>query len=1013
MDIDGKFYCSRCMRPVEKEGKCPHCGYDHRTGRNSSPSLEQGTLLKLRYQLGSVIGKGGFGITYAAWDETLQIPVAIKEYFPQDFVTRNTEYSDEVEVTEGNQKKYIIGLEHFIRESRVLAMMKDMQGVVKVQDYFEENNTAYIVMEYIQGISLKEYGWKEKPEPGKLLEMMKEPIQALIALHKQGVMHRDITPTNLLVQEDGAVKLIDFGSASSMNRDQSMIVVTQKYAPIEQYNSSGKGMGAWTDVYGLCATLYEVLTGTEPQESVLRAHKEELLPLEKAKVKLKRYQIRAIMEGLAVEPEKRPQSMEEFRSKLYNLPLPEEIRRRKKFMQRVSLAAGTAVFAIGLAAQNFSVGLPLGEGLLYSLRGDGFHIVGEISEKEERSLPETRFGIPITAIEKNAFENSELLVEVTVPGKVKEIGSMAFSGCVALQTVRLEEGVERVGEFAFAECEALRSIYLPDSLSELSENALYQDSVYLTAWGKDDGQAEMAAEQAGISFSVREEYEIEEKEDGTVKLVSYAGEEETVILPSVIDGKLVTELLREEGRYFEITDTVLELTFPEHLEEIPYYSFNSNLLPEFPGGRVQKAVVGAKVVSIDDGAFSGAALEEIELPDSLLRIGEYAFSDTKLEIIELPENLEELGGGAFSLSLLKEISIPENVQIWGTGIFAACENLETVNLPDNLQQIPEEMFRSCSALKTIQLPRELKEIQDSAFAECVNLEYLEIPDGTESIGEYAFENCRNLKYVDIPASVTGISASAFDECSYELVIGGEAGTAAELFANQQGICFENKSEWTREAVITGAGTVTISGETEQNMILPTYDEENHTLIRKVSVAQRANMETVQLPLFVETIGARAFSKYSIYGFDLQESQLRTITVPETVKVIEEEAFWDCENLESFEFPQGLEKIGWNAFSGCGLKEVILPDSLVTLEEQAFSNCKELEMVVLPDSLRHLRYGTFSGCEKLKDVYIYSRKMEIANDVFWECTELTLHGYAGSDVEVYAKENDIDFVALKG
>ena len=120
MDISGVYLCSRCMRPIEEETVCPYCGYDHREQENENPALSRGTLLNGRYQLGSVIGAGGFGITYAAYDEVLQTPVAIKEYFPREFASRDTEETDDLQVPEENRSLYQVGREHFIREARVL-----------------------------------------------------------------------------------------------------------------------------------------------------------------------------------------------------------------------------------------------------------------------------------------------------------------------------------------------------------------------------------------------------------------------------------------------------------------------------------------------------------------------------------------------------------------------------------------------------------------------------------------------------------------------------------------------------------------------------------------------------------------------------------------------------------------------------------------------------------------------------------------------------------------------------
>lgn len=184
-----------------------------------------------------MIGTGGFGVTYAAWDMNLSVPVAIKEYFPVKYAYRDAEKSDDILLRTEGRILFVLGLERFRLEAQVLAQFKNIPGIVNVNECFDENGTAYIVMEYVHGVPLDTYVQAHKPTPRVLLQMMLQPISALEIIHRQGVHHRDITPRNLLVQEDGSIKLIDFGSAREIEHTTNLIVVSDGYAPIEQYDT--------------------------------------------------------------------------------------------------------------------------------------------------------------------------------------------------------------------------------------------------------------------------------------------------------------------------------------------------------------------------------------------------------------------------------------------------------------------------------------------------------------------------------------------------------------------------------------------------------------------------------------------------------------------------------------------------------------------------------------------------------------------------------------------------------
>lgn len=203
-------------------------------------------------------------MTYAAWDTNLDVPVAVKEYFPTDLAFRDVLESDDLTPIPGRSELYAHGLRRFYTEAQVLAGFRKIPGVAGVTDHFGENGTAYIVMEFIHGVPLEDYVRIHKPAPRAIIAMLEETILALADIHRQGVQHRDITPRNLLVQEDGSVKLIDFGSTIRREQAGGLPVVSDGYSPPEQYTGN-EPQDPWGDVYGVCATLLHMITGQTPR----------------------------------------------------------------------------------------------------------------------------------------------------------------------------------------------------------------------------------------------------------------------------------------------------------------------------------------------------------------------------------------------------------------------------------------------------------------------------------------------------------------------------------------------------------------------------------------------------------------------------------------------------------------------------------------------------------------------------------------------------------------------------
>ena len=309
-------FCYNCFQEKsEAEGPCPYCGFDLAENEKKFPvALRAGTVLNDRYIIGRVLGQGGFGITYLALDTQLNAKVAIKEFMPGEIATRQ---GTTVSVlAENRSEEFAYGAERFQEEARTLAKFIGNPNIAGVSSYFDENDTSYFVMDYIEGISFKTYianhGGKISVE--ETLNVMIPVLRALTAVHAEGFIHRDVTPDNIYITKDGMVKLLDFGSARYSIGDKSKsldVILKVGYAPKEQYIRRSR-QGPFTDVYSCAACFYAAITGFLPPESLERLDHDELVPISQCGIDIPEYLDKAILKGLAVQPEDRFQSAAEF-----------------------------------------------------------------------------------------------------------------------------------------------------------------------------------------------------------------------------------------------------------------------------------------------------------------------------------------------------------------------------------------------------------------------------------------------------------------------------------------------------------------------------------------------------------------------------------------------------------------------------------------------------------------------------------------------------------------------------
>ena len=274
LDVNGSKLCSLCFSNIAPGSKsCTHC--TNIGNKTKYPTvLKEGTILAGRYSVGMVLGKGGFGITYLCYDLVMNKKVAIKEFFPDSIACRTTERGTVSAVDNTKTEDFRSYAAKFYEEAKLVSKFNGNPNVISVYEFFYENDTAYFVMEALEGMDLKHYVQNKggKIDVGEALFVINKILDALMVVHSAGVLHRDISPDNIYICKNGDIKLIDFGAARQVIGEESKslsVILKQGFAPIEQYQKKGI-QGPWTDIYALGATFYYIITGRQIDDAMSR-----------------------------------------------------------------------------------------------------------------------------------------------------------------------------------------------------------------------------------------------------------------------------------------------------------------------------------------------------------------------------------------------------------------------------------------------------------------------------------------------------------------------------------------------------------------------------------------------------------------------------------------------------------------------------------------------------------------------------------------------------------------------
>lgn len=808
--------CYGCMRKLEVPGAvCPHCGYDNTNDpldskKQPSHLLPCGTILDGQYVVGRSLGQGGFGITYIGFDLNLELPVCIKEYYPEGAAMRSAGQSHAVCWGNSENAQYMKqSRKSFVKEAQKAAKLRDLEHVVTVWGVFFENDTSYIVMDYIEGETLKHrmVRTQKRLSEEECITLLTPVMQDLGKAHERGIIHRDIKPDNIMLRLNGEPVLLDMGAAKDMEKTaqnsalSSDMVVSHGFSPMEQYRQHGD-IGPWTDVYAMCATMYYCVTGKVPPPSIDRVAGE--------KVDFTQFSptfSAALERGLVIKSEERLQSMEALLSALSG-----KIPKKSKLPLILGAAALVVLLFFGgkallgrkspvetqapsgqsIITESPTTALPITTdpaldpsvkqtpapllpgtpssasaeefeevfeaGLRFSVYADYAVVTGREEETREAVIPSAVQGLPVTEIASGAFAEDTALKSVVIPASVTKIGTMAFSG----------KGTENA---------ALTSI----AVAEDNPNYCARGGVLYS-----HDMKELIAYPAGLAGSC-------EIPDTVARIGPYAfygcRRVSSITIP-----ESVTSI--EESAFSYCTE-ITYIEIPKTVENIGDRAFSyCSLLryitvPEgvknigksaFVGCTVIKAfTVPASVVSIGDSTFlSCPSLEEIQVKDdnaSFCSIGGALYSKDTTELIAyptgrttanivIPDGVQRIRANAFlNCEALKYITLADSVSYIGSFAFSGCTELRHIVIPEGVSSLEESTFAGCENLQDATLPQSLTLIGKNAFSGCKTLFEFVVPEGVMMIEDGAFQGCRNLLRISLPNTLIDIGNNVFADCA--------------------------------------------------------------------------------------------------------------------------------------------------------------------------------------------------------------------------------------------------------
>ena len=951
VEKDGQRRCMGCMELYSAEYElCPHCGYQIDEKVENALHMYPGTVLKEKYVVGKVLGYGGFGVTYLAWDTLLHIKVAIKEYLPSEFSTRSAGQTQITVFSGEKSKQFSDGLDKFIDEAKRLAVFRSEPGIVKIFDSFEENGTAYIVMEYLEGETLATFLEREKSVPAEeAIKMLMPIIESLNKVHDEGIIHRDIAPDNIFLTTRGDVKLIDFGASryATTSRSRSLTVIIKPgYSAEEQYRSHSS-QGPHTDVYSIGAVLYRMVTGQNPPDAMERRAEFEknkndiLVPVSKIKKGVSKKIENSILNAMNVRIEDRTPDMISLAGELLS---EEPVSRRRSGLKKIDPLTWPLWAKIGV---------PLGIIALIVL--SVLFVFGIIGP---RSTLRTDFNVPdghtlIPNVVAHELEDAQKTLETNnLQWRIKDRkqSEVIENGLVLMQDPDALN-VAPIGSYI----DIIISAGMGSAFVEDYAGYLYED-------------AKKALEDLG--------FVVEKKEKRNPAYGEGVVFDQSILEESAEKG---TEIILYVSRGQKVDPTV-EVTVPNIIgktfDDARELLANSNL-----------TIVKNVNVAYDAKKPIGAIVSQTPLYGFIVHEGDKITVTInagvkKVRVPYVTDITEEQ-----AINELEALGLVANVVYEKNQYYAKGTVFGQSVSADKEAAVGSTVTLKVSSGYTIKVP--------NVFA-------MEMSAAQETLRQSGFaSSVEQFKPSSLIKNgyVLSQSVAAGSEVDSDTIIYLTVSSGAATQATTKSTTKENTISTTaRENTITTSHLNTEALTVERSTTKPTTTQANTTTNVQNSETTRGTCGNNLTWTLDKSTGVLEISGYgpmeeftsaNKVPWYSERSYIRKATIHDDVTSIGSYAFYDCDNFVNLTIDSGIKSIGASAFYGCDNVETVkINDSVTSLGDRAFGNCVKLSNVTLSKNLRRIEEHTFYNCYSLKSIEIPYGVTLIDDWAFGHCTSLS-------------------------